>query len=180
MIPVMSLVVTRGFGRSHLNTIEAGPVTIGYGRTKILVPTRILEPGLIDSRPLLFPPDVFVGGIPVGIPTIDASAMLYLPLVRQISYLDIVSMVLGIRPMLDSFVGVVTDVAEILSVATQPSFILSVEDDAAGFVESASLVMFTVGVNMGVSVNMGIGQAFDEPMGIDDSFDQNLTQTLDY
>ncbi len=177
-------------------------VSGGIGAAVQVYATKVIDVESIDSRPLLFPPDVFIGDYPVGIPHIGpivvvtdpvllASIALSMPHVSSLvlpftpvvgtgELLDVVSMMLGVRQWLDVGLGVAMNVAEILGVATQPSFILSVEGDPAKLIESATLVLFTVGVNMGVSVNMGIGQVFDEPMGIDDSFDQNLTQTLDY
>lgn len=139
-----------------------------------------IDPDTIDARPLLLPPEVLRGEALVGFPLLGPVSEAFNPVVVSIPYLDIVSMTLGIRPLLEYGAGVAMSVLGILGVAPESSFILSVEDVGDEVVVSDTLIELTVGIAHGVDMNLGVGQVLAVIVPMDESFGVNLTQTLDY
>ncbi len=110
-----------------------------------------VSPGHIDSRPLLFPPEIHVGSVPTDLPLIDASATIYLPVLQRVRAIDIVKMRLGLVHD--------TEIMMVMSPAEYP---------------------FRLGAAMTLSEMMlGVGQMFAAKLGIEQTFTENFTQTFD-
>lgn len=109
-----------------------------------------VDPGHIDSRPLLFPPDIHVGSVPSDLPLIDATPTIHLPVLQRFKAFDIIKMRLGIVQM--------------------SPFIVSM---------SAPEATFKLGALMSTAAMLVMKQFFGAKVGIADSFTENLTQTFD-
>ncbi len=142
--------------------------------------TKYVGVGALDARPLLFPPEIHVGEVPIGIPTVGSVASVNPPVVLSIPYLDVVQFVLGLRPVLSETLAIVNNLLRLLSIAPSADMLLTVEPANADMLESPTVVSFTVGVNMGISVKMGVVQSVERNLSVGEDFSTNLTQTLDY
>ena len=145
-----------------------------------LVPTVAIPIPLLDASALLFAPVIYSGTAFIEMPLIANTAVMYLPQVNTGVLLDIIEMTLGIAPDLDFGLGIMQALSAAAGVVPMATYTLGVETQPDDYVETITVVDFTVGIGAATSIKVGVRQAFDAAVGIDESFNRNLTQTLDY
>lgn len=145
-----------------------------------LLPTVAIPVPLLDASATLFAPVVYSGTSFIEMPLIVNTAVTYIPTINAGVLLDIIEMTLGIVQDLDLGLGIMQALSAAAGVAPMATYTLGIETQPDDYTETTTVAEFTVGIGAATSIKVGVRQAFEASVGIDESFTRNLTQTLDY